>query len=137
MIPPIRLVPMTFPMPVKVCSMLSVKRPHGGVIRFGRRRVADAAERGGGDPAGGDLQMQPGGVPPIEVGVRHGEAVHLGVRRPRHAVDVVMAVALDMAEAEEAPERQIDRKSVVSGKSVSVRGDLGGRRSIKKKKNTK
>src|SRR3546814_18038080 len=28
----------------------------------------------------------------------------------------------------------IDRKSVVSGKSVSVRGDLGGRRSIKKKK---
>src|SRR3546814_10945353 len=29
---------------------------------------------------------------------------------------------------------QIDRKSVVSGKSVSVRVDLGGRRSIKKKK---
>src|SRR3546814_18635857 len=29
----------------------------------------------------------------------------------------------------------IDRKSVVSGKSVSVRVDLGGGRSIKKKKN--
>src|SRR3546814_12592262 len=29
-----------------------------------------------------------------------------------------------------------DRKSVVSGKSVSVRLDLGGRRLIKKKKNT-
>src|SRR3546814_18377766 len=29
-----------------------------------------------------------------------------------------------------------DRKSVVSGKSVSVRVDLGGRRIIKKKKNT-
>src|SRR3546814_12220033 len=29
-----------------------------------------------------------------------------------------------------------DRKSVVSGKSVSVRVDLGGRRVIKKKKNT-
>src|SRR3546814_14190020 len=28
-----------------------------------------------------------------------------------------------------------DRKSVVEGKSVSVRGDLGGRRIIKKKKN--
>src|SRR3546814_20542665 len=28
-----------------------------------------------------------------------------------------------------------DRKSVVSGKSVSVRVDLGGRRTIKKKKN--
>src|SRR3546814_451108 len=31
--------------------------------------------------------------------------------------------------------RLLDRKSVVSGKSVSVRVDLGGRRSIKKKKN--
>src|SRR3546814_14006403 len=30
-----------------------------------------------------------------------------------------------------------DRKSVVSGKSVSVRVDLGGRRIIKKKKQTK
>src|SRR3546814_12466371 len=30
---------------------------------------------------------------------------------------------------------RIDRKSVVSGKSVSVRVDLGGRRIIKKKKN--
>src|SRR3546814_14181219 len=33
-----------------------------------------------------------------------------------------------------APEAQRDRKSVVSGKSVSVRVDLGGRRTIKKKK---
>src|SRR3546814_17500401 len=32
-------------------------------------------------------------------------------------------------------ERGIDRKSVVEGKSVSVRVDLGGRRIIKKKKN--
>src|SRR3546814_12021814 len=30
---------------------------------------------------------------------------------------------------------QLDRKSVVTGKSVSVSVDLGGRRSIKKKKN--
>src|SRR3546814_15815392 len=34
-----------------------------------------------------------------------------------------------------AGQPQIDRKSVVSGKSVSVRVDLGGRRIIKKKKN--
>src|SRR3546814_21146576 len=34
-------------------------------------------------------------------------------------------------------EYQGDRKSVVSGKSVSVRVDLGGRRIIKKKKKTK
>src|SRR3546814_19991841 len=32
--------------------------------------------------------------------------------------------------------RGVDRKSVVSGKSVSVRVDLGGRRIIKKKKQT-
>src|SRR3546814_17126873 len=31
--------------------------------------------------------------------------------------------------------RETDRKSVVSGKSVSVRVDLGGRRTIQKKKN--
>src|SRR3546814_13734979 len=33
--------------------------------------------------------------------------------------------------------RSRDRKSVVSGKSVSVRVDLGGRRTIKKKKKKK
>src|SRR3546814_20700518 len=33
--------------------------------------------------------------------------------------------------------RALDRKSVVSGKSVSVRVDLGGRRNIKKKNNNK
>src|SRR3546814_13910443 len=32
---------------------------------------------------------------------------------------------------------RLDRKSVVSGKSVSVRVDLGGRRNIKKKKKQK
>src|SRR3546814_15886964 len=35
---------------------------------------------------------------------------------------------------EGAPRRREDRKSVVSGKSVSVRVDLGGRRIIKKTK---
>src|SRR3546814_11034060 len=34
-----------------------------------------------------------------------------------------------------APAGRVDRKSVVWGKSVSVRVDLGGRRIIKKKKN--
>src|SRR3546814_12580057 len=33
--------------------------------------------------------------------------------------------------------RRADRKSVVEGKSVSVRVDVGGRRIIKKKKNTR
>src|SRR3546814_19417737 len=34
------------------------------------------------------------------------------------------------------PKKSVDRKSVVEGKSVSVRVDLGGRRYIKKKKET-
>src|SRR3546814_11400176 len=38
------------------------------------------------------------------------------------------------AESDRPLARQPDRKSVVSGKSVSVRVDLGGRRIIKKKK---
>src|SRR3546814_20140330 len=38
---------------------------------------------------------------------------------------------------ERLAEAKRDRKSVVSGKSVSVRVDLGGRRIIKKKTNTK
>src|SRR3546814_20611732 len=39
-------------------------------------------------------------------------------------------------QAEAMTTRQTDRKSVVSGKSVSVRVDLGGRRIIKKKHST-
>src|SRR3546814_16534494 len=42
--------------------------------------------------------------------------------------------AVDAARREEGP--LADRKSVVWGKSVSVRVDLGGRRIIKKKKST-
>src|SRR3546814_12963852 len=41
---------------------------------------------------------------------------------------------LNMDELRE--QKKTDRKSVVEGKSVSVRGYLGGRRIIKKKKNT-
>src|SRR3546814_11668091 len=39
----------------------------------------------------------------------------------------------DIASTEDRARRTIDRKSVVEGKSVSVRVDLGGRRVIKKK----
>src|SRR3546814_19804642 len=42
--------------------------------------------------------------------------------------------ALVVARARGRGQHQRDRKSVVEGKSVSVRGDLGGRRIIKKKK---
>src|SRR3546814_21106651 len=53
---------------------------------------------------------------------------------------VVIYSARDLTRDEDLRLREytdsIDRKSVVSGKSVSVRVDLGGRRSIKKKKKT-
>src|SRR3546814_16100678 len=41
----------------------------------------------------------------------------------------------DQEHAELVVHHRVDRKSVVSGKSVSVRVDLGGRRIIKKKNN--
>src|SRR3546814_13442129 len=50
----------------------------------------------------------------------------LGIPVPRY-----MPVA-----TREALELAVDRKSVVEGKSVSVRVDLGGRRNIKKKNRT-
>src|SRR3546814_17644363 len=53
---------------------------------------------------------------------------------------VLVAVELDLVvlvkqRAFAGQRQQRDRKSVVSGKSVSVRVDLGGRRIIKKKNN--
>src|SRR3546814_20787845 len=45
------------------------------------------------------------------------------------------ATEADAREQPAAPYAEEDRKSVVEGKSVSVRVDLGGRRSIKKKNN--
>src|SRR3546814_16356742 len=43
-------------------------------------------------------------------------------------------IALQKLPRDSSKSRQRDRKSVVKGKSVSVRVDLGGRRIIKKKK---
>src|SRR3546814_16896553 len=54
----------------------------------------------------------------------------------RHARAVAVASHLILAQ-HPVNNRLVDRKSVVSGKSVSVRGDPGGRRSIKKKKKKK
>src|SRR3546814_15185623 len=45
-------------------------------------------------------------------------------------VMIILGVALLLPGGDE---NEVDRKSVVSGKSVSVRVDLGGRRIIKKK----
>src|SRR3546814_16951525 len=57
------------------------------------------------------------------------------IRRALRAEDkkgILLAVGLD-AVLREGAERIVDRKSVVSGKRVSVRVDLGGRRIIQKK----
>src|SRR3546814_11161131 len=48
-----------------------------------------------------------------------------------------LRAAINAAKAQSVPKDNIDRKSVEEGKSVSVRVDLGGRRSIKNKKNKK
>src|SRR3546814_14325012 len=59
-----------------------------------------------------------------------GPSTQLGdfqVQRAYPGIQRTVAIAV-------APGRALDRKSVVSGKSVSVRVDLGGRGIIKKKK---
>src|SRR3546814_4863663 len=76
------------------------------------------------DVCSSDLDLSSGAVPPHRRGhgCRHPALARSAARRrerrrTRHA-------------------QQGDRKSVVSGKSVSVRVDTGGRRIIKKKKTT-
>src|SRR3546814_17164291 len=59
------------------------------------------------------------------------EAMLLKVRR-----GIANGVGLVRLDAQQTGPRAEDRKSVVKGKSVSVRVDLGGRRIIKKKKRT-
>src|SRR3546814_15770403 len=54
-----------------------------------------------------------------------------------HAPDLDVGALTDGVEAIAHLARPGDRKSVVSGRSVSVRVDLGGRRSIKKKNKKK
>src|SRR3546814_9418898 len=70
--------------------------------------------------------------------VRPGRVV-LAFRRAQAECRTALADpdALPQRQSDKAGNRrdQEDRKSVVSGKSVSVRVDLGGRRIIKKKKN--
>src|SRR3546814_13509100 len=61
------------------------------------------------------------------------EGAHLCQAWLRYAGAPELAL-FDVEKLEPQAELKEDRKSVVKGKSVSVRVDLGGRRSIKKKK---
>src|SRR3546814_14287060 len=83
-------------------------RSSGG-SRGGRLRLGGGGSSGGSGPGGRAF-------------------VHIGQQRAD--LDRVAFLGDDVAQ------QAGDRKSVVEGKSVSVRGDLGGRR-INKKKNTK
>src|SRR3546814_15022878 len=65
---------------------------------------------------------------------RAGEAQHRGAEGGAHAGKRRLQPALQVAEHLPEVAALEDRKSVVQGKSVSVRVDLGGRRIIKKKK---
>src|SRR3546814_16174100 len=62
-----------------------------------------------------------------------------GIRslKTKRDLDAWNAGDIEIAEPHPASIGHGDRKSVVEGKSVSVRLDVGGRRIIKKKKNTK
>src|SRR3546814_19790373 len=55
------------------------------------------------------------------------------LQRSGHAIGAAPRLHRDLGSVEN---QAIDRKSVVSGKSVSVRVELGGRRRSKKKQNT-
>src|SRR3546814_10819236 len=57
-------------------------------------------------------------------------------KSPRHE-RVARGAFMPSPPVSPAPHLPLDRKSVVSGKSVSVRVDLGGRRIIKEKKMNK
>src|SRR3546814_15219974 len=73
----------------------------------------------------------------VEMRIGHSARAVVGIERclPVHRIQV--RYPHGMSGIRKAGDRKIperDRKSVVSGKSVSVRVDIGGRRIIKKKK---
>src|SRR3546814_15187999 len=63
--------------------------------------------------------------------------IHLDTPLPFDIRDVLAHANFRNTEMVDSGEVYADRKSVVSGKRVSVRVDLGGRRSIKKTKSRK
>src|SRR3546814_15741872 len=75
----------------------------------------------------------------IDLGIRFGvlsvSTVLIGVLG-KAGIGLYFVVAFLLLWAYPVVFEAIDRKSVVSGKSVSVRVDLGGRRLLKKKKHT-
>src|SRR3546814_15299448 len=83
-------------------------------------------------PGEGDVDADQRGSKEADIRPQQPEpAVDVGDERLQEAIDDIEVV---QGTKLLAGNKGIDRKSVVEGKSVSVRVDLGGRRSIKKKK---
>src|SRR3546814_13106003 len=108
--------------------------PPGSTARWRNPRPNEPAD--GAKPPTGDILLQ------IVLRDRHDLDLDAPVRRAA-ILGIVRRDRLAFAEAARADPRRLpaarleiarDRKSVVEGKSVSVRVDLGGRRIIKKKK---
>src|SRR3546814_13425820 len=91
------------------------------------RRISDWSS----DVCSSDLYLA-GGIEEHDADTRPIGARIAGMRR-RHCVRCGAGSAETGASAMPLPSSEADRKSVVLGKSVSVRVDLGGRRIIKQK----
>src|SRR3546814_19801422 len=75
-----------------------------------------------------DLKLEMDGVPDLREAIAHCEQVSDYISRE---------LFTEILDSEEEPIDWLDRKTVGSGKSVSVRVDLGGCRSLKKKRKNK
>src|SRR3546814_11117373 len=111
----------------KGCSArLRLVRPAGGSIGFGILQFTRAPDRHADRDGGRDEPARYG-----DIGAAQEDVGRIGVEREPPPEESGRRIDRPVAKVEP------DRKSVVEGKSVSVRVDLGGRRIIQKtKKNT-
>src|SRR4029079_1904842 len=100
-------------------------RTQGGEICRAGNGKARTVERAQRQAAVGDPETDvPAGVA-VEIGMGRGEGKLLRTRGERHAVDEMMAIALDMAEAEQGDEREI-----LLHADAGERGEILGRHEI-------
>ena len=82
-------------------------RPHGRKVHVGGDGKAGTGERAEGELAALDAQAGRAGGAVVEIGVGAGEGGLLALRRERHAVDEMMAVALDVGQPQQRHQRQV------------------------------
>src|SRR3546814_11285579 len=104
------------------------------VVRRARRRLVSARDSAVADARAGPRRRA---APAADAGLAGRLQTHAAVERlARGAGTRQRRTRRRTSAAHRRRRRRKDRKRVVSGKSVSVRVDLGGRRIIKKKNNT-